>query len=389
MNAESRRLTDEERLDWLRLWRSEHIGPRAFSDLVRIYGAAGAALERLPELARRGGLRRRVRVCSRADAERERDALAAAGGRFAAVCEPGYPRALAAIDDPPPILAVLGRLPLAENDAVAVVGARNASAAGGRFARGLAADLGAAGYAVVSGLARGIDAQAHLGALDTGTAAVVAGGVDVVYPRENADLYARIVETGAVVSERPFGATPKARHFPRRNRIVSGLCAGVAVVEATPRSGSLITARLAAEQGREVFAVPGSPLDPRHRGANGLIRDGATLIESAEDVIAALNGVRPGRAAPRIPSVAEAFECEEFDPPPNGAPAGAGAGDTHDDAAAAQRAILEALDAAPIGVDELVRQCHLPASAVMTAVLELELAGRIARRGSGRVFAPR
>lgn len=389
MNAESRRLTDEERLDWLRLWRSEHIGPRAFADLVRMYGAAGAALERLPELARRGGLRRRVRVCSRADAERERDALAAAGGRFAAACEPDYPRALAAIDDPPPILAVLGRLPPPGNDAVAIVGARNASAAGGRFARGLAADLGAAGYAIVSGLARGIDAQAHLGALDTGTAAVVAGGVDVVYPRENADLYARIVETGAVVSERPLGAAPKARHFPRRNRIVSGLCAGVAVVEATPRSGSLITARLAAEQGREVFAVPGSPLDPRHRGANGLIRDGATLIESAEDVIAALNGSRPGREPPRIPAVAEAFECEELDPPANGAPGDPGAGRADDDPEAAQRAIMEALDAAPIGVDELVRQCHLPASAVMTAVLELELAGRIARRGSGRVFAPR
>ncbi len=376
MSDDSRRLTDEERLDWLRLWRSEHIGPRAFADLLRLCGGAGAALERLPELARRGGLRRRARVCPRADAERERDALAAAGGRFVAACEPGYPRALAEIDDPPPIVAVLGRLSLFEREAVAVVGARNASAAGGRFARGLAAELGAAGYAVVSGLARGIDAQAHLGALETGTAAVVAGGADVVYPPENADLYARIVESGAVLSEQPFGAIATARHFPRRNRIVSGLCAGVAVVEATPRSGSLITARLAAEQGREVFAVPGSPLDPRHRGTNGLIRDGATLIESADDAIAALNGLRHDRTARRGFGAAEPFACGESIAPAEGAPADA-----------ARRAVLDALDAAPIGVDELVRQCHLPASAVMTAVLELELAGRVARHGPGRVSA--
>ena len=375
MSDDRRRLDDRERLDWLRLWRSENVGPRAFAELMELAGSAGAALERLPELARRGGLRRRVRVCSRADAERERDALAAAGGRLVASGEPDYPPALAAIPDPPPMIAVLGDGALLTRDAVAVVGARNASAGGGRLARGIAAELGAAGYTVVSGLARGIDAQAHLGALATGTAAVLAGGVDDSYPRENAELYRRIAAEGAAVSERPLGAEPFARHFPRRNRIVSGLALGVVVVEAAPRSGSLITARLAAEQGREVFAVPGSPLDPRHRGANGLIRDGAVLTESADDVIEALEARRAARIRPpERPEPAPRLREAAPDPPPA-------------EADARRAAVLDALDPTPVGIDELVRQCRLPPAEAMAIVLELELAGRVVRHGAGRVAA--
>lgn len=388
MSEATRRLDDGERLDWLRLWRSENVGPRAFADLLSLAGGAADALERLPELARRGGLRRAVGVCSRERAERERDALEAAGGRLIALCEPDYPRALAAIADPPPLISVLGDPALLGRKAVAVVGAREASAAGGRFARGLAAELGAAGWTVVSGLARGIDTQAHLGALDTGTVAVVAGGVDIVYPPENEALYRRVAESGAAVAEQPFGARPTARHFPRRNRIVSGLAAGVAVVEATARSGSLITARLAAEQGREVFAVPGSPFDPRHRGTNALIREGAALVECAADVIQGLEGLQAHglRAPDRFAAgdrlgwdpAAPVEEADLEDEAPLPSPA---------DADARRRAVLEALDPAPVGVDELVRQCHLPPSEVMAAVLELELAGRAARHGNGLISA--
>ncbi len=375
MTDAPRTLADRERLDWLRLWRSEHIGPRTFADLMGLAGSAGAALHRLPELARRGGLRRRAGVCSPDRAEREREALAALGGRLVAACEPDYPRPLAAIDDPPPVISVLGNPAVLNRPTVAIVGARNASGVGGRFARGLAAELGAAGYTVVSGLARGIDTQAHLGALETGTVAVVAGGVDVVYPPENRDLCRRIAETGAVVGEQPLGMQPTARHFPRRNRIISGLAAAVVVVEATLRSGSLITARLAGEQGREVCAVPGSPLDPRHRGTNGLIRDGAVLTESAADVIAALGALRADRVTEPAPDSL---------PPASAEPAACLSASIADTARAA---ILDALDPTPVGVDELVRQCQLPASDVMVIVLELELAGRLVRHGSGKVSA--
>jgi len=290
-----------------------------------------------------------------------------------AIGEPDFPRPLAAIADPPPLLALLGHAALFGRDSVAVVGARNASAVGGRFARGLAAELGQQGYAVVSGLARGIDSQAHQGALESGTIAVVAGGVDVVYPPENQALYERIVEAGLVVSEQPLGLAPQGRHFPRRNRLVSGLALGVVVVEATLRSGSLITARLAGEQGREVMAVPGSPLDPRHRGTNRLIREGAALIEGADDVVAALRGL--GR--------------ERFGEPPGRLPGAPAAGESAERAIAARdrQAVLAALGPTPVDVDELIRQCHLTPAAVMVVVLELELAGRLKRHAGGKVSA--
>jgi DNA processing protein len=367
-----RPLTADERLDWLRLWRSENVGPRTFRDLVRATGSAGAALDRLPELARRGGLRRPIRVCPAETAAREAEALAALGGRLIAFCETDYPAPLAAIADPPPLLGVLGNPHLLAREAVAVVGARNASGIGRRLARGLAAELGPAGLVVVSGLARGIDAEAHLGGLETGTVAVVAGGVDVVYPPENEALRQRIVESGAIVSEQPLGMEPQGRHFPRRNRIISGLALGTLVVEAGLRSGSLITARLAAEQGREVFAVPGSPLDPRYRGTNALLRDGATFTETADDV---LDGLAPMRrkdlAEPVREPVGEPVDGVRVVPP--------------EPTDQQREAVLATLGPSPLGVDELVRQCHLTPAEVMVMVLELELAGRIVRHSGGMV----
>ena len=257
-------------------------------------------LDALPALARRGGRRRPIKICSRAAAEREVEALTALGGRMIALVEPAYPQALAAIPDPPPVIALRGRADLLLAESIAVVGARNASANGMHFAERLAADLGAAGLTVVSGMARGIDARAHAGAIETGTVAVMGGGVDVVYPKENRSLFERLLAEGAVISEAPLGTVPMGRHFPRRNRIIAGLSRGVVVVEGAARSGSLITARLALEQGREVMAVPGSPLDPRASGPNGLIRQGATLVENADDVLDALaEGGRPVLGEPR------------------------------------------------------------------------------------------
>ncbi len=362
--APARALSDAERRDWLRLARSENVGPATFVALMRQFGSAAEALARVPELSRRGGRSRPIRVASRADAEAELGALAEAGGRLIASCEPDYPAPLAAIHDPPPVISTLGHPHLLAKRAVAVVGARNASAAGRRFAREIAASLGRAGLVVTSGLARGIDAAAHEGALATGTAAVCAGGVDVIYPSENTELYHRIVAEACVLSEQPFGLRPTAVHFPRRNRLISGLSLGVLVIEAAERSGSLITARMALEQGREVFAVPGSPLDPRCRGTNGLIRAGATLTESAQDVLDALAGhLGPRASAPEPP---------DFDAKPAEIP---------DEAqlASGRAAVLEALGPTPVTVDELVRECHLSPAVVLTVLLELELAGRLER----------
>ena len=295
MNEAPPALSAAEKLDWLRLIRSENVGPITFYRLLERFGSAAAALQALPALARSGGRHRAIKVCPRAAAEREIEALQKTGACLVALGEATYPPALAHIEDAPPLIAVLGHGHLlAEKPAVAVVGARIASLNGQRFARRLAAGLGKGDLVVVSGLARGIDASAHAGALETGTAAVLAGGVDVAYPRENARLYEEIAARGALISEAAPGTVPQARHFPRRNRLISGMSRGVVVVEASPRSGSLITARMALEQGREVFAVPGSPLDPRARGTNGLIRQGAILTESAEDVLSALaDALRP------------------------------------------------------------------------------------------------
>ncbi len=295
---EPQTLADQERLNWLRLSRSENIGPITFFQLLRRFGAASAALEAIPDLARRGGRKKPIQLLDPGEAEREADIIAKSGARLIAACEPDYPLALRAIADPPPVLTVLGRIDLlgAASPTVAIVGARNASGAGQRIAQGIAADLGTGGIIVASGLARGIDTAAHRGALATGTVAVVAGGVDVTYPPENRDLQASIAEKGCVISEQPMGTEPQARHFPRRNRLISGISLGVLIVEAAPRSGSLITARMALEQGREIFAVPGSPLDPRAQGTNHLLRQGAILTERADDISPVIYGM--GRSPP-------------------------------------------------------------------------------------------
>jgi DNA processing protein len=369
----SRQLNPSERLDWLRLIRTENVGPVTFFQLLRRFGSAAAALEALPALANRGGRRAKLALFPRAAAERELAGLDKAGASLLAWGEPDYPPALAAIDDAPPLLAVRGNAALLGRRAIAVVGARNASANGRRLARDLASELGRHRLAVASGLARGIDAAAHLGALPTGTIAVLAGGIDIVYPPENQELYEAIVAQGAVVAEPALGTVPQARHFPRRNRIISGLSLGIVVVEAAARSGSLITARFALDQGREVFAVPGSPLDPRCRGTNDLIRNGATLTESVDDVLAQLPAGIAGPAghfvaAPATPSWAPA--------PP------AGGGEARD---SAQAQIVERLGPTPVAVDELVRQCHVSPATVVTILLELELAGRLERHPGNQV----
>ncbi|MDP6817985.1 MAG: DNA-processing protein DprA [Alphaproteobacteria bacterium] len=365
-----RPLNESERLDWLRLSRSENVGPITFMALLERYGSAARALEALPELARSGGRKRSIKLFSKAAAEREIAALTKLGGRLLACHEPGYPAPLAALPDAPPLIALRGHGHLLEGDIIAMVGARNASANGIRFARQLAVELGAAGFKVASGMARGIDTAAHRGALESGTLAVMGGGVDVIYPKQNAALYEEIVARGVIIAEPPLGTAPQARHFPQRNRIISGLARGVIVVEAAPRSGSLITARLAAEQGREVFAVPGSPLDPRSRGCNGLIRDGATLVQGAEDIVEALAGVAP----------------QALDEPPGAefaAPEMAAVGESK--LAAARPVVLDLLGPSPVPIDELMRQSRLTPALLLTILLEFELAGRLERHAGGQV----
>ena len=352
-------LSADERRDRLRLARTGGVGPVAHRELMVRYGTAARVLAALPELARRGQRAQPLHVPAPAEAEAEIAAGERLGARLICLGEPAFPPLLAALDPPPPLLWILGRVELLSRPGVAVVGARIASAAGQRFARELAAGVGQAGYPIVSGLARGIDAAAHMGSLPTGTIAVLAGGIDDVYPPEHAGLYRAIAERGCLVSESAVGWRAQARDFPRRNRIISGLSLGVGVVEAELRSGSLITARLAGEQGREVMAVPGSPLDPRARGTNDLIRQGAMLVEGADDVLRTIQALPMGF-----------FETGDlFDPSMDQ--------DAVDVAAGRLRARLEALlSPTPIPRDELVRALGAPAPGVFAALVELSLAGR-------------
>jgi DNA processing protein len=382
----ARTLSQSEKIDWLQLCRSGGVGPQTFFKLLRRFGSARRGLEELPRLAREAGSEERWRRCRRDDAGAEVAAIAELGCALIAHGEPAYPQRLAEIADPPPLLIVRGRVDLLEAPAVAVIGARNASANGRMLAHNLANELAAGGLLIVSGLARGIDAAAHEGALAAGepTLAVIASGVDVAYPSDNAELMERIADSGAIVSERPLGAVPQARHFPRRNRLISGMSLGVVVVEAAPQSGSLITARLAAEQGREVMAVPGSPLDPRHRGTNQLLRDGATLVESAADVLAALGPLAPipgqrtlsaGSAEPRVTRRTE----ERKPPAPPQLPLDAANG------ADLLGRLCERLGPEPLLVDELIRQCQASTAEVQRALMELELDGRLERHPGNRV----
>ena len=352
-------------VDRLRLVRSPGIGPVTYRQLIARFGSAVAALEAVPDLAARGG-GKPPRLASQSDAEREIARVEALGGRYLSIGQGLYPRALAELDDAPPLLTVMGDLKLLERPLVAMVGARNASAAACRFARQLAYDLGQQGVIVVSGLARGIDSAAHDGSLETGTIGVIAGGLDVFYPPENRARQEAMSARGLVVAEMPPGTEPRARHFPYRNRIIAGLSAGTVVVEAAPRSGSLITARLATEAGREVMAVPGSPLDPRAQGCNQLIRDGATLIQNASDVLEAVRPLQPRFASPR--SDYQAPELPKMDAD----------GD-------ALSVVEELLGPSPVPVDEIIRLSGAPSGAVQMALLELDLAGRLDRHAGGRV----
>lgn len=390
------RLTDQQRFDWLRLVRSENVGPRTFRALITNCGGARAALSALPDLARRGGAARPIRVASVEEVEKELIAASKLGVRFVALGEPDYPPALREIDSAPPILALQGRAEALRKAAVAIVGSRNASAAGLTFAERLARGLGQAGYVIVSGLARGIDQRAHVASLETGAVGVLAGGHGKPYPSEAVPLMERMVESGAVVSEMPVDWEPRGRDFPRRNRIVSGLALGVVVVEAARGSGSLITARFAVEQNRQVFAVPGSPLDPRAEGANDLLKQGASICTGAEDVIIALEPVRSTDLAAMRETGGEPSEPlwgehalygvdpestprtrpgDEFDD------ASAAPYRTGDEAEATRERIIALLGPSPITLDELARAAEASASAVRVALLELELAGRVEYSG--------
>jgi DNA processing protein len=366
-------LDDQQRLACLRLIRSDNVGPVTFRDLINHYGGATAALEALPEIARRAG--RSIRICPAARAEAELAAAAKAGAAPLFTIEPGYPPELTQLEQPPPMLYVVGDPTLLARPGIAIVGSRDASAAGLTLTRQFAAAIGGAGFTIVSGLARGIDAAAHEAALSTGTIAVVAGGVDVLYPPENADLARRLAVEGCIVSEMPPGFQPRGQDFPRRNRIISGIAMGVLVVEAARRSGTLITARMAAEQGRDVFAVPGHPLDPRAEGTNNLLKDGATLVTAPDDLIGAL---RPQLDAWRLPLLPGLGVAERTRPalvmPPRPAPP-----EPPSDAATAT--VLALLGPAPVGIDDLVRASGLPVRTVRGILLDLTLAGRIERHG--------
>ncbi len=358
-------LTDEQRVDWLRLIRSDNVGPRTFRSLINHFGSARTALQRLPDLARRGGAARPGRICGEEDARTELTAGKKLGVSLVAPGEAGYPPRLAVLDDAPPLLGVRGAHDVLMRPVIAIVGSRNASGAGLKFAGTLARDLGEAGFVIASGLARGIDQAAHRASIDSGTVAVLAGGHDKVYPPEHEDLLAAMLEAGgAAISEMPLGHVPRARDFPRRNRLISGVALGVVVVEAAHRSGSLITARIAAEQGREVFAVPGSPLDPRAAGTNDLIKQGATLTTEASDVI---NAVEPIMGRP--------IELGEPDDEPL-AP---------EPEASDRSRIVSLLGPSPILLDDLIRMAGASPSIVRTVLLELELAGRLERHGGGLV----
>lgn len=360
-------LSAQEKLAWLRLIRSDSIGPVTFWALMERFGGAAAAVRAIPGLALRGGARRPITLAGEQACAEEIARGEAFGARLTGFGEMGYPEALARLDPAPPLIWVKGNREVLQRPSVAVVGARNASALGRRFASQIAAELGAAGFSVASGLARGIDAAAHEGATKTGTIAVMAGGLDRIWPPENGKLSEDLQEFGCLLSEMPMGLEAQARHFPRRNRLIAGVSLGVVVVEAALHSGSLITARYAVEANREVFAVPGSPLDPRARGSNDLIRQGATLTEGIDDIVQVLSPslVRAMRPAPPPPAPLIPLDAE---------------GDPR-----LQAKLAELLGPAPTDIDDLVRQTGAPAAAVSAALLELEVAGRITRHPGRQV----
>ncbi len=366
-------LTEKQKLSWLRLIRSDNIGPVTFRDLINDFGSAEAALDALPDLSRRGGAARSPRIATLAQAEREMETATRFGARFVGIGEPDYPPALREIDGAPPLIAMKGSIATVVRPSLGIVGSRNASINGAKFAAMLARQCGQAGYTIASGLARGIDAAAHAASLSTGTVAMLAGGLDKPYPPENFrlldDIYAN---GGATISEMPFGWEPRARDFPRRNRLIAGVSLGVLIVEAAERSGSLITARLAGDFGRLVFAVPGSPLDSRCHGTNRLIKDGATLVTEAADILDALSPMME----PRLDLQHVVREGTGDQP----------ISQTGDRAGDKERAILaEALGPSPVETDDIIRHTGLPAATVYLLLLELDIAGKLNRHSGGRI----
>jgi len=364
-------LDDTQRLACVRLIRSQNVGPITFRELINRYGGAQQALEALPHLSRKAAHGKAIVICSVADAEAELTAAQKYGARPLFTIEPGYPLRLAQIEAPPPLVYAKGDIALLARPSIGIVGARQASAAGTKLARLFGQELGRAGLVIVSGLARGIDRAAHEASLETGTIAVLAGGLDNVYPPENASLHTAIAERGCLVSEMPCGFQPRGQDFPRRNRLISGISLGVLVVEAAKRSGTLSTARRAAEQNRDIFAIPGNPLDPRAEGTNHLLKTGATLVTEPRDVIEALKPLTglKGRAFREITVEHPTYEAEPLAPVPE-------PGEEERDR------VLATLGAAPVAVDDIVRATGLDIRVVRAALIELDLAGLTERHGA-------
>lgn len=365
-------LTDAQRIAWLRLIRSDNVGPSTFRDLINHFGSADAALAAIPEMSRRGGASRAIRIASVEDAERELEFAHRFKAKLVGIGEPEYPPALRQIDGAPPLLAMRGDFGAASRPSVGIVGSRNSSISGAKIAAMFARDCGRAGYTITSGLARGIDTAAHRASLDTGTIAVLAGGLDQPYPPENIPLLSEITGgCGLAVSEMPFGWEPRARDFPRRNRIIAGISLGVVVIEAAQRSGSLITARMAGDFGRLVFAVPGSPLDPRCHGTNDLLKNGCIVTTGSQDILEAL---------------APISQLDLFDEPSIKEPTEEGLSPLIQPLDESDRTrIAAALGPTPVEIDDIIRHTELPASTVYLVLLELDLAGRLHRHPGGMV----
>lgn len=364
------RLSDDQRIAWLQLFRSENVGPSTFRDLINHFGTAAAALDALPDLAARANSKKRIRIAAQSEVEQELQRLAQIGGTTVCLGEADYPPALRAADGAPPVLSVRGDTQILTRHSVAFVGSRNSSLAGVKLTKQLASQTASAGYAIISGLARGIDSAAHQASLSQGTVAVFAGGVDHIYPHENIQLSDEIISNGgALISEMPFGWKPRAQDFPRRNRIVAGIALGLVVVEAAKRSGSLISARLANEMGRLVFAVPGSPLDPRSEGANHLIKQGAQLITSADDILRAIEPLanEPLQSDYTLDEGSEKMELNS------------------DPSQTDREKLLSALGHAPTDIDELLRFTEIAPGSLHMLILELDLAGIVERHSGNRV----
>nr|WP_319485356.1 DNA-processing protein DprA [uncultured Cohaesibacter sp.] len=371
------RLSEKQRFNWLRLIRCENVGPATFRDLINHFGSAEKALEALPDLSRKGGARRAFHIASEQEIETEWTALHRAGARLVATGEPDYPEALAHIPAPPPLLTVMGSPDLAKRPAIAIVGSRNCSASGAKLTEMIARELGQNGIVVVSGLARGVDTHAHRASLTLGTIAVVAGGLNQLYPRQNVELAKAIAQQGMLVSEMPWNAPARSQDFPRRNRIISGIALGTLVVEAAKRSGSLITARYALEQGRDVFAIPGSPLDPRAGGTNHLIKQGACLVCEAQDILDAIADQR---------TTLQPFAADQLPLPlREQIPDGTGDLRPSEPEEAGKTRFIQSLSLTPIAIDDLIRQTDLTMGQVQLLLLELDLAGRLERHGNQTV----